>query len=101
LLDDYKRNPVFCKINPAASSFVRSCKNLKTHEKKTLNPRVTMKGKTATAIVLLLEIASIAILHTVKIIHTERNTVKEASRSVPGEAMDSRQKSTFSMTAFK
>jgi hypothetical protein len=60
-----------------------------------------MKGKTLTAAVLLLEIASIVILHAVKINQTEKNAVKEVSRNAPAEAMDSRQKSTFSLTAFK
>jgi hypothetical protein len=80
---------------------VFSCKNLKIQRKKTLNPLMIMKGKTLTAIVLLLEIASIAVLHTVKIIHRERSAAKEVTRSTQAEAMDSRQKSTFSLAAFK
>jgi hypothetical protein len=60
-----------------------------------------MKGKTLTAIVLLLEIATITVLHAVKINRTEKNAVKEVSRNNTAEAMDSRQKPTFSLTAFK
>ena len=59
------------------------------------------KGKTLTALVLVLEIASIAVLHAVKINQTDKNASKEVSRSVNPEPMDSRAKPTYSLAAFK
>lgn len=59
------------------------------------------KGKTLTALVLVLEIASIAVLHAVKINQTEKTTSKEVSRSVNPEPMDSRAKPTYSLAAFR
>ena len=59
------------------------------------------KGKTLTALVLVLEIASIAVLHAVKINQTEKNASKEISRNVNPEPMDSRAKTTYSLAAFK
>jgi hypothetical protein len=61
-----------------------------------------MKGKTLTAFVLVVEIASIAILHAVKINHPERTAAKEISRSLPaGEAMDSRVKPAITLAVLK
>ncbi|HXB05859.1 MAG TPA: hypothetical protein VNW04_02050 [Puia sp.] len=60
-----------------------------------------MKGKTLTGFVLILEIASIAILHAVKINHSEKNTAKESSRSMPVEVMDIRSKPAISLAALK
>ncbi|HVU95684.1 MAG TPA: hypothetical protein VHE34_10695 [Puia sp.] len=60
-----------------------------------------MKGKTLTGIVLVVEIASIAILHAVKINHTEK-TAKEFSRSQPAaEAMDNRAKPAITLAVLK
>jgi len=60
-----------------------------------------MKGKTLTGLVLVIEIASIAILHAVKINHSEK-TAKELSRSIPAaEAMDSRAKPPISLAVLK
>jgi hypothetical protein len=59
------------------------------------------KGKTLTALVLVIEIASIAVLHAVKINHTEKNGGKEVSRSVSPEPMDSRARPTYSLAAFR
>jgi hypothetical protein len=59
------------------------------------------KGKTLTALVLVLEIASIAVLHAVKIKETEKTVSRELSKNVNAESLDSRSKSTFSLAAFK
>jgi hypothetical protein len=73
------------------------------YRRKHLNPiHYNMKkGKTLTALVLVLEIASIAVLHAVKINQTEKTVSKEVSRNVNPEPMDSRVKPTYSMAAFK
>jgi hypothetical protein len=70
---------------------------------KHLNPihYIMKKGKTLTALVLVLEIASIAVLHAVKINQTEKTVSKEVSRNVNPEPMDSRVKPTYSLAAFK
>ncbi len=57
------------------------------------------KGKTLTALVLVLEIASITVLHAVKINH--KSVGKELSKNVNSELPDSRSKSTYSLAAFK
>ena len=59
------------------------------------------KGKTLTALVLVLEIASIAVLHAVKINQTEKTASKEISRSVNPEPLDAHAKSTYSLAAYK
>lgn len=60
-----------------------------------------MKGKTLTGLVLVVEIASIAILHAVKINHSEK-TAKEFTRTVPAsEALDTRAKPAISLAALK
>lgn len=59
------------------------------------------KGKTLTALVLVLEIASIAVLHAVKINQTEKTSIREISKSVNPEPADSRSKSTYSLAVFK
>jgi hypothetical protein len=61
-----------------------------------------MKGKTLTGLVLVIEIASIAILHAVKINHSERTATKELSRSLPAaEALDTRAKPAISLAVLK
>jgi hypothetical protein len=57
------------------------------------------KGKTLTALVLVLEIASITVLHAVKINH--KSTGKELSKNANQEPLDSRSKSTYSLAVFK
>jgi hypothetical protein len=59
------------------------------------------KGKTLTALVLVLEIATIAILHAVKINQLEKVSNKEISRNIQNEPMDSKQGSTYSLAVFK
>jgi hypothetical protein len=61
-----------------------------------------MKGKTLTGLVLVIEIASIAILHAVKINHSEKTTAKEVSRSLPAtETVDIRAKPDISLAILK
>jgi hypothetical protein len=59
------------------------------------------KGKTLTALVLVLEIATIAILHAVKINQLEKIPNKEVSRNIQSEPTDSKQGSTYSLAVFK
>jgi hypothetical protein len=59
------------------------------------------KGKTLTVLVLVVEIASIIILHAVKISETQKVAAKEAIRNSAVETSDSRQKGTYSLAAFK
>jgi hypothetical protein len=65
------------------------------------------KGKTLTLLVLVIEIASIVILHAVKINQSEKTATKEAIRnsavevSDAHEQSDSHQKGTYSFAAFK
>ena len=61
-----------------------------------------MKGKTLTGLVLVVEIASIAILHAVKINHPEKTAAKELSRSLPAvEPLDTRAKPAISFAVLK
>jgi hypothetical protein len=61
-----------------------------------------MKGKTLTGLVLVVEIASIAILHAVKINHSEKTAAKEISRSLPAsEAMEPRGKPVITLAVLK
>jgi len=80
-----------------------SGKKLISTVEKHLNPihYIMKKGKTLTALVLVLEIASIAVLHAVKINQTDKTVSKEVSRNVNPEPLDSRVKPTYSMAAFK
>ena len=59
------------------------------------------KGKTLTALVLVVEITSIAVLHAVKINQTEKTAAKEISRNVTPEPMDAKPRSSYSLAAFK
>ncbi len=65
--------------------------------------QLTMKkGKTLTALVLVLEIASITILHAVKISQSEKTAViKEISRNTPQEPVDSKARPSYSLAAFR
>ncbi|HEY4109369.1 hypothetical protein [Puia sp.] len=60
-----------------------------------------MKRKTLTGLVLVVEIASIAILHAVKINHSEKTAAKEISRNMSGETMDIRVKPAISLAVLK
>ena len=59
------------------------------------------KGKTVTALVLILEIASITILHAVKISHSEKTAGKEISKNAHQEPVDARQKPIYSLAVFR
>lgn len=59
------------------------------------------KGKTLTALVLVLEIATIAVLHAVKINQSEKAASKEVSRSNSQEPVDAKQGSTYSLAVFR
>ena len=58
------------------------------------------KGKTLTVLVLVVEIASITILHAVKINQSEKAAAKEVSKSA-SEFVGSRPKTAYSLAAFK
>ena len=69
--------------------------------KKDLNPiNIMKKGKTLTVLVLVVEIASITILHAVKINQSEKTAAKEVSKSA-SEVVGSRPKTAYSLAAFK
>jgi hypothetical protein len=59
------------------------------------------KGKTLTVLVLVLEIASIAVLHAVKINQSEKTASKEVSRNNLPEPVDVKQRSTYSLAVFR
>lgn len=59
------------------------------------------KGKTLTFLVLVVEIASIVILHAVKINQTEKTAAKQAARNNAAEISDAHPKTTYSLAAFK
>ena len=58
------------------------------------------KGKTLTVLVLVVEIASITILHAVKINQSERTAAKEVSKSA-SEVAGSKPKTVYSLAVFK
>ena len=72
-----------------------------TLSKITLIQFTMKKGKTLTALVLILEIATISILHAVKISHSEKTASKEISKNTPPEPVDIKQKPTYSLAAFR
>jgi len=62
------------------------------------------KGKTQALVVLAVEIASIAVLHAVKLNQTGRNPVssnKETSRTVSALQPETKMRSSFSLAAFR
>jgi hypothetical protein len=59
------------------------------------------KGNTLTIFVLALEITTIAVLHAVKINHSEKVTNKEISRNNSAEQPDGRARPTYSLAVFK
>jgi hypothetical protein len=72
-----------------------------TLSKITLIQFTMKKGKTLTVLVLVLEIASIAILHAVKISQSEKTASKEISKSTSQEPVDAKQRPTYSLAAFR
>jgi hypothetical protein len=58
------------------------------------------KGKTLTVLVLVVEIASITILHAVKINQSEKTAAKEVSKSA-SEVAGSKAKAVYSLASFK
>ena len=69
--------------------------------KKTLIQFTMKKGKTLTALVLAIEIASIIVLHAVKISQSEKIASKEISRNNSSEPVDAKQRSTYSYASFR
>jgi hypothetical protein len=59
------------------------------------------KGKTLTALVLILEIASITVLHAVKISHSGKTASKEISKNTPPEPADAKQRPTYTLAVFR
>lgn len=59
------------------------------------------KGKALTVLVLVVEIASIVVLHAVKITQAEKTASKEVIRNSSAEASDTRQKGTFTLAVYK
>jgi hypothetical protein len=59
------------------------------------------KGKTLTVLVLVIEIASIVILHAVKINQTEKTAAKEVIRNSSADMQENRPKAGYTLTAFK
>lgn len=59
------------------------------------------KGKTLTFLVLVFEIASIVVLHAVKLNQTEKTAAKENVRNSAAEVSEGHQKTTYSLAAFK
>jgi len=62
---------------------------------------VIMKGRTLTGLVLVIEIASISVLHAVKINKSDRTAAKEITRNMPSEVTDSRVKPAISLAILK
>ena len=58
------------------------------------------KGKTLTALVLVLEIASITVLHAVKI-SQEKTASKEISKNTPPEPVDVKARPTYTLAEFR
>ena len=64
--------------------------------------QLTMKkGKFLTVLVLILEIASITILHAVKISQSEKTASKEISKNTPQEPVDAKQRPTYTLAVFR
>lgn len=59
------------------------------------------KGKTLTALVLVLEIATISVLHAVKISQSEKTASKEISKNNTPEPVDAKAHSSFTLAAFR
>jgi large-conductance mechanosensitive channel len=72
-----------------------------TLSKITLIQLTMKKGKFLTALVLILEIASIIILHAVKISQSEKTASKEISKNTPQEPVDAKQRPAYTLAAFR
>jgi hypothetical protein len=59
------------------------------------------KGKTLTALVLVLEITTIAVLHAVKINQSEKTASKEISKSNTPEPVDAKTRPTYTLASFR
>ena len=59
------------------------------------------KGKTLTALVLILEISTIAVLHAVKINHSEKTASKEVSKANAPEPVEAKEKPTYMLASFR
>ncbi|HLI93982.1 MAG TPA: hypothetical protein VKU83_10245 [Puia sp.] len=59
------------------------------------------KGKTLTALVLVLEIATITVLHAVKISQSEKAGTKEISRNTAQEPVDAKPHTTYTLAAIR
>ena len=59
------------------------------------------KGKTLTALVLVLEITTISVLHAVKLNHSEKTGAKEISRNNTPEPVEAKQRSIYSLAIFR
>ena len=58
------------------------------------------KGKSLTVLVLVLEIAFIAVLHVVKINQSEKAAAKEMNRNNPAETLETHQKPPFALAKY-
>jgi hypothetical protein len=67
----------------------------------TLIQFIMKKGKTLTALVLVLEIASITILHALKISQSEKTASKEITKNTAQEPVDAKPRPTYSLAAFR
>ena len=59
------------------------------------------KGKTLTALVLVVEIASIVVLHAVKISQSEKTASKEITKNIPQEPVEVKARPTYTLAAFR
>jgi hypothetical protein len=85
---------VICALKRQAASLTLG------KEKRPKSNYIMKKGKALTVLVLVLEIASITILHAVKINQSEKAAAKEVSRSA-SEVVGSRPKAVYSLAVFK
>jgi hypothetical protein len=59
------------------------------------------QGKSLTALILVLEITTIAILHAVKINQSEKTPGKEITKNNSQEPADAKPRSTYSLAVFR
>ncbi|HEV2353365.1 MAG TPA: hypothetical protein VGR89_03935 [Puia sp.] len=57
------------------------------------------KGKTLTALVLVLEIATISVLHAIKISQSEKTAAKAITRNNTPEPLDAKPHATYTLAA--
>jgi len=92
---------ISCVSNSAGRNFASDEPDPYSMKQQLIQSKTMKKGKTLTALVLVLEIATIAILHAVKINQLEKAPSKEVSRNIQAEPTDSKQGSTYSLAVFK